>query len=178
MTALDYAIIFGYLATMLAIGLLHQKKASVNVRSYFLGGNKIPRWITAMSSSMSSIDITGTMLNVSILYFMGVRSFYYNIWVVGMVALMCHLGRWIRRSNVVTAADPPRGGRALARTPQRKDVGSRPVELRGGGRLPVLYECNAAVFHASRLVDVLEAVYRLPADRGSPLPYLVQDFAQ
>ena len=105
MTGFDYFIILGYLAVMLAIGLLHQKKASVDVRSYFLGGNKIPWWITAMSSCMSSIDITGTMVNVSILYFMGIRSFYYNIWVIGMVALMCHLGRWIRRSNVVTAAE-------------------------------------------------------------------------
>jgi solute:Na+ symporter, SSS family len=90
---------------MLAIGLSHLKKASDGVRSYFLGGNRIPWWITAMSSSMSSIDITGTMINVSILYFMGVRSFYYNLWMVGGVALMCHLGRWIRRSNVVTAAE-------------------------------------------------------------------------
>ena len=105
MTVLDYVIVVGYLAVMLAIGLLHLKKASDGVRSYFLGGHKIPWWITAMSSSMSSIDITGTMINVSILYFMGVRSFYYNIWMVGGVALMCHLGRWIRRSNVVTAAE-------------------------------------------------------------------------
>ncbi len=105
MSTVDYLIVIGYFVAMLAIGLLHLRKASVNVRSYFLGGHKIPWWITAMSSSMSSIDITGTMLNVSILYFMGVRSFYYNIWMIGGVALMCHLGRWIRRSNVVTAAE-------------------------------------------------------------------------
>ena len=105
MTAVDYIIVFGYLVIMLAIGIMHQSKASDNVRSYFLGGQKIPWWITAMSNSMSSIDITGTMVNVSILYYMGVRSFYYNIWFVGGVALMCHLGRWVRRSNVVTAAE-------------------------------------------------------------------------
>ncbi len=105
MQFIDYLIIGLYLATMLAIGVGHLKKASDGVRSYFLGGNRIPWWITAMSSSMSSIDITGTMINVSILYFMGVRSFYYNLWMVGGVALMCHLGRWIRRSNVVTAAE-------------------------------------------------------------------------
>jgi solute:Na+ symporter, SSS family len=105
MTVIDYLIVFGYLVTMLAIGVLHLKDASDSVQSYFLGGHRIPWWVTAMSSSMSSIDITGTMINVSILYFMGVRSFYYNIWMVGGVALMCHLGRWIRRSNVVTAAE-------------------------------------------------------------------------
>ena len=105
MTALDYLIVIGYLGVMLAIGLLHQKKASVDVRSYFLGGHKIPWWITAMSSSMASIDITGTMVNVTLLYYMGIRSFYYNIWVVGEVAMMLHLGRWIRRSKVVTAAE-------------------------------------------------------------------------
>jgi len=105
MTVLDYVIVLGYFFVMLAIGFLNRKQASDDVRSYFLGAHKIPWWVTAMSSSMSSIDITGTMINVSILYFMGVRSFYYNIWMVGGVALMCHLGRWIRRSNVVTAAE-------------------------------------------------------------------------
>ncbi|HLA41687.1 MAG TPA: hypothetical protein VJ417_16910, partial [Candidatus Glassbacteria bacterium] len=105
MTVLDYSIVIVYLVVMLAIGIGHLKTASDSVRSYFLGGQRIPWWITAMSNSMSSIDITGTMINVSILYFMGVRSFYYNIWMVGGVALMCHLGRWIRRSNVVTAAE-------------------------------------------------------------------------
>ena len=105
MTVIDYLIVFGYLVTMLAIGVLHLKDASDSVQNYFLGGHRIPWWVTAMSSSMSSIDITGTMINVSILYFMGVRSFYYNIWMVGGVALMCHLGRGIRRSNVVTAAE-------------------------------------------------------------------------
>ena len=105
MTWIDYAIVIGYLVTMLAIGLAHQKEASADVRSYFLGGNKIPWWITSMSSCMASIDITGTMVNVTLLYYMGIRSFYYNIWVVGEVAMMLHLGRWIRRSNVVTAAE-------------------------------------------------------------------------
>lgn len=105
MSTLDYLIVAGYFFTMLLIGLLHQKKASLDVRSYFLGGNKIPWWITSMSSSMASIDITGTMVNVTLLYYMGIRSFYYNIWVVGEVAMMLHLGRWIRRSGVVTAAE-------------------------------------------------------------------------
>lgn len=105
MTVFDYLIVIGYLLTMLVIGVMHLREASGDVRSYFLGSHRIPWWITAMSSSMSSIDITGTMLNVSILYFMGVRSFYYNIWMIGGVALMCHLGRWVRRSNVVTAAE-------------------------------------------------------------------------
>jgi solute:Na+ symporter, SSS family len=104
-TALDYIIIIAYLVAMVTIGLLHQKEASNDVRSYFLGGNKIPWWITSMSSSMASIDITGTMVNVTLLYYMGIRSFYYNIWIVGEVALMVHLGRWVRRSNVVTAAE-------------------------------------------------------------------------
>ena len=105
MTFIDYAIIAGYFAVMLTIGLLHMKRASTSVRSYFLGDHKIPWWITSMSVAMSSIDITGTMVNVSIFYFMGVRSFWYNIWMVSLIALACHLGRWIRRSNVVTAAE-------------------------------------------------------------------------
>jgi solute:Na+ symporter, SSS family len=105
MTFTDYLIVGGYFGAMLLIGLLHQKKASADVRSYFLGGNKIPWWVTAMSSSMASIDITGTMVNVTLLYYMGIRSFYYNIWVVGEVAMMLHLGRWVRRSRVVTAAE-------------------------------------------------------------------------
>jgi solute:Na+ symporter, SSS family len=105
MTIADYIIVIGYFAVMLLIGLMHQSKASASVKSYFLGSNKIPWWITSMSLTMASIDITGTMVNVTLLYYMGIRFFYYNIWVLSSVALMCHLGRWIRRSQVVTAAE-------------------------------------------------------------------------
>ncbi len=105
MNWIDYLIVCSYLIVMLLIGFIHQKKAATDTRSYFLGGNKLPWWLTAISMSMASIDITGTMVNVSVFYFMGIRAFYMSIWVISGVALMCHLGRWIRRSGVVTAAE-------------------------------------------------------------------------
>ena len=116
MNWIDYGIVVSYFTIMLLIGALHQKKASQDKRSYFLGGNKLPWWITALSLSMASIDITGTMVNVSVFYYMGIRGFYYCIWVISGIALMVHLGRWIRRSNVVTAAEwmTTRFGKGLA----------------------------------------------------------------
>ena len=105
MNWIDYVIVVGYFVIMLSIGVVHQRKAAQDSRAYFLGGNKLPWWITAMSLSMASIDITGIMVNVSIFYYMGIKSFYYSIWVISGIALMAHLGRWIRRSNVITAAE-------------------------------------------------------------------------
>jgi len=116
MNWIDYTIVIGYFAIMLLIGILHKKKAAQNARSYFLGGNSLPWWVTAMSLSMASIDITGTMVNVSVFYYMGIRGIYFSIWIISGIALMAHLGRWIRRSNVITAAEwmTTRFGKGLA----------------------------------------------------------------
>ncbi|MDX1813150.1 MAG: hypothetical protein R3240_14440, partial [Gammaproteobacteria bacterium] len=73
---------------------------------------------------MSTFDITGTMWIVSILFVLGMKSMWHHwMWGVYMAAFfMSYMGKWVRRSNVMTAAEwmktrfgDDRGGR-FART--------------------------------------------------------------
>ncbi|MBN2138802.1 MAG: hypothetical protein JW720_13420 [Sedimentisphaerales bacterium] len=124
MTSTDFRIIALYFITVIGLGFWYQKRASRNLRAYFLGGGKI-HWLgLAMSGSVSNFDITGTMWIVSILYVLGMKSMWHH-WMWGFLMgafFLGYMGKWVRRSNVMTAAEWMRtrfgsgpGGR-LART--------------------------------------------------------------
>lgn len=124
MAIIDYGIILLYFIIVISLGLWYQKKASKNINSYFLAGKKIHWLPLAMSGSVSTFDITGTMWIVSILFVLGMKSMWHHwMWGVYMGAFfMAYMGKWVRRSNVMTAAEWMRtrfgddmGGR-LART--------------------------------------------------------------
>ncbi|MDP8244737.1 MAG: hypothetical protein P9L94_11690 [Candidatus Hinthialibacter antarcticus] len=107
MSFIDYTIIALYLIVVVWLGFWYQKKASQNLRAYFLGGNKIHWLALAMSGSVSTFDITGTMWIVSLLYVMGMKSMWVH-WMWGvMLGAFCFsfMGKWVRRSNVMTGAE-------------------------------------------------------------------------
>ncbi len=120
----DYVIIVLYFAAVIALGFWYQKRASRNLSAYFLGGKRIHWLALAMSGSVSNFDITGTMWIISILYVLGMKSMWHH-WMWGFMMgafFLAYMGKWVRRSNVMTAAEwmrtrfgPGRGGR-LART--------------------------------------------------------------
>ena len=107
MTALDYGIILLYFIIVIALGVWYLKKASKNLNSYFLAGKNIHWLPLAMSGSVSTFDITGTMWIVSILFVLGMKSMWHHwMWGVFMGAFfMAYMGKWVRRSNVMTAAE-------------------------------------------------------------------------
>lgn len=124
MVALDYGVILIYFMVVIALGLWYQKRASKNLDSYFLAGKNIHWLPLAMSGSVSTFDITGTMWIVSILFVLGMKSMWHHwMWGVYMAAFfMAYMGKWVRRSKVMTAAEwmqtrfgIDKGGR-LART--------------------------------------------------------------
>jgi Na+/proline symporter len=107
-TLFDAAIILGYVAAVLLIGFLVKRKtAAGGVESYFLGNRKLPWWMLAMSGSSSYFDITGTMWIVSILVVTGLRGMWIQfVWGFIIAAFyMAYMGKWIRRSGVVTGAE-------------------------------------------------------------------------
>ncbi|NOY60658.1 MAG: hypothetical protein GXO75_17265, partial [Calditrichaeota bacterium] len=83
------------------------KNATKNLESYFLAGKNIHWLPLAMSGSVSTFDITGTMWIVSILFVLGMKSMWHHwMWGVYMAAFfMAYMGKWVRRSNVMTAAE-------------------------------------------------------------------------
>ena len=107
MNIIDYALIVLYFVVVLGVGFRYQKKASVDLESYFLGGKRMHWLALAMSGSVSTFDITGTMWIISLLFIMGMKSLWIH-WMWGwMMGAFClaYMGKWVRRSNVMTGAE-------------------------------------------------------------------------
>ena len=105
--AIDIAIIVGYLATTVMIGYWVSKRASRDMKAYFLGGNSLPWYVLGISNASGMFDISGTMLLVSWMFVYGLKS----VWIPWMwptfnqVFLMVYMSAWLRRSNVMTGAE-------------------------------------------------------------------------
>ena len=103
----DYVIIVIYFVVVIGIGFAYQRIASRNLDSYFLGGKSMHWLAMAMSGSVSTFDITGTMWIVTIIYLFGMKSMW-NHWMWGFLMaafFMSYMGKWVRRSNVMPGAE-------------------------------------------------------------------------
>ncbi len=107
MTGIDYVAIVAYFVLVVGLGFWYAKRASTDLNSYFLGGKSLHWLALAMSGSVSNFDITGTMWIISILYVLGMKSMWHHwMWGVLMGAFfMGYMGKWVRRSGVMTAAE-------------------------------------------------------------------------
>jgi len=104
---IDPAIVIIYLFVMVGVGLWCAKQSSKGMRSYFLGGNKVPWWVLAASGSASNYDVTGTMFLVSVFYVMGLKSFY--LWwswqFFASAFLLGYMALWVYRTKAMTAVE-------------------------------------------------------------------------
>ena len=66
--AVDVAIIVGYFATVIIIGLWVSRRGSKDMDSYFLGGKALPWYMLGVSNASGMFDISGTMWLVYILF--------------------------------------------------------------------------------------------------------------
>lgn len=105
---LDKAIVLGYLVIVLALGVILSKVASKGVEDYFLGGRSIPWWVLGASGTASNFDMTGTMVIVSLIYLLGFKGFWVEMRggvALPLAFLMAFMGKWTRRSHVMTGAE-------------------------------------------------------------------------
>ena len=105
---IDYSMIVGYFSVLILIGLYLKKRASASMNDYFLGGKKLPWWALGISGMAAWLDMTGTMVVVSFLYMMGPRALFIEFrGATGLVLvfLMLWVGRWYKRSGVMTNAE-------------------------------------------------------------------------
>ena len=79
METLDLIIIVVYLASIVVVGLMMQRKASKDIDSYFLGNRKLPWWVLGASGMASNTDIAGTMINTAFIYALGTKGFFIEI---------------------------------------------------------------------------------------------------
>lgn len=105
---LDYMLIVLYLASLVLLGLYLRRKAGASIEHYFLAGRNLPWWCIGISGMGWSLDITGTMLIVSLLYLLGPRGLFIEFRggvPLGLVFVMAWTGKWHRRSNCMTGAE-------------------------------------------------------------------------
>ncbi|RPI64009.1 MAG: sodium:solute symporter, partial [Ignavibacteriales bacterium] len=108
MSIVDISIVAAYLIIITAIGIYFEKKASSGIDSYFLGSRKIPWWALGASGMASNFDVSGTMINVALIYAFGAVGFFVEMrggLVLIMAFLMIFMGKWNRRSKVMTLAE-------------------------------------------------------------------------
>jgi Na+/proline symporter len=107
MASIDYCVIAAYLIIVTGLGLYLRKLAARDLESYFLGGKQVPWWALAASGAVSNFDITGTMWMVTVLYLLGMQSWWHHwMWGVMLPAFgLVYVAKWVRRSNVITGAE-------------------------------------------------------------------------
>jgi Na+/proline symporter len=108
MATIDIIIIVVYLSAIVVVGLVMQKKASAGIDSYFLGNRNLPWWALGASGMASNTDIAGTMINTAFIYALGTKGFFIEIRggvTLIMAFLMVFMGKWNRRSQVMTQAE-------------------------------------------------------------------------
>ena len=108
LTGIDLGIIIVYFVMVTGVGLYVSKRASGSISDYFLGGRHIPWFLLGISGMATYIDMTGTMVQVSFFYILGVKGY----WVCyrGAVALtlaffMIFIAKWLNRSKVMTNSE-------------------------------------------------------------------------
>ncbi len=108
MQILDYTIVIAYLLAIVGLGFFLQRKASEGLESYFLGDRNLPWWALGASGMASNTDIAGTMVIVALIYALGVKGFFIEIRggiVLVMAFFMIFMGKWNRRSQIMTLAE-------------------------------------------------------------------------
>jgi Na+/proline symporter len=73
---IDIGIIVLYLAATIFIGFYISKRASKDIKNYFLGGNTIPWYFLGVSDASGMFDISDTMLLVYWISVYGLKSIW------------------------------------------------------------------------------------------------------
>jgi Na+/proline symporter len=108
MEALDYSIIAGYLLGLVTISILLARRAAQGSEAYFLGARSMPWWALGASGMSSNLDAAGTMTILTLIYLYGIHGFFIEMRggvVLPIAVFMAFMGKWHRRSEVVTTAE-------------------------------------------------------------------------
>lgn len=105
---IDTLIIVAFLLLVTAVGYFLSNMASKGLEDYFLGGRSIPWWVLGISTATSNFDMSGTMIIVAVVFSLGFRGFLVEMRGgvgLSLAFLMVFLGKWLRRSRVMTSAE-------------------------------------------------------------------------
>jgi SSS family solute:Na+ symporter len=105
---IDYVIVALYFVILIGMGLYLKRRASKGIESYFLAKKELPWWMLGVTGMGWSLDVTGTMLIISLLYLMGPRGLFIEFRGganLSLIFMMIWTGKWHRRSNFMTGAE-------------------------------------------------------------------------
>lgn len=104
---LDILIVIAFICSTVCVGFWVSARASKDINSYFLGGNKLKWYMLGLSNASGMFDISGTMWLVYLLFVYGLSSVYIPwLWpTFNQIFLMVFLATWLRRSGVMTGAE-------------------------------------------------------------------------
>jgi solute:Na+ symporter, SSS family len=176
---IDWTVITVYMVGLIGLGFYLSKKASANMQEYFLGGNKIPWWALGVSGFASQMDMTGTMIIVSLLFALGLRGMYVEIrggLILLMAFAMVYHGKWNRRSGCMTVAEwmeyrfgsgfPGKAARMLqAISVILMTVGSLALFFKGSGMFLSLFlpwspfKCAIGLFAVATIYTIASGFY-------------------
>lgn len=108
MALIDHLIVAAYLLGILFTGMWFERKASKSIDSFFLGDRSLKWWALGASGMASNIDVSGTMINVALIYALGAQGYFIEIRggiVLIMAFMMVFMGKWNRRAHVMTLAE-------------------------------------------------------------------------
>ncbi len=108
LTGLDWAIIFGYLAMAMALGIYFSRRAGRSVDDYFVAGRSLPWWLAGLTMVASSFAIDTPLGITGMVASNGIQGVWYAWSFVfgGAGALGAFVfASLLRRSEVITTAE-------------------------------------------------------------------------
>ena len=106
--AIDITIIIVYLLITISIGMIMQRRAKQKLDAYFLAERNVPWWMLGLSGCSSYVDIAGTMIAISVYFYVGFKAVWliHILWgAFSMAMFMAYQAKYIRKAGVMTLAE-------------------------------------------------------------------------
>ena len=103
LSAIDWAIVFGYFALSMGIGILFTKKGGESVEEYFLSGRNVSWWLAGASMVATTFAADTPLVVTGLVFSNGVAGnwLWWNMLMSGMLTVFFFARLW-RRAGVMT----------------------------------------------------------------------------
>src|SRR6188768_2665078 len=103
LTAIDWAIVIGYFALSMGIGLVFTKKGGESIEEYFLSGRNVSWWLAGASMVATTFAADTPLVVTGLVAAHGVAGnwLWWNMVMSGMLTVFFFARLW-RRANVMT----------------------------------------------------------------------------
>jgi Na+/proline symporter len=103
LSAIDWAIVFGYFALSMGIGLVFTKKGGESIEEYFLSGRNVSWWLAGASMVATTFAADTPLVVTGLVFANGVAGnwLWWNMLMSGMLTVFFFARLW-RRAGVMT----------------------------------------------------------------------------